>query len=425
MRDAIVRSTANISYVGDSSVSAEQHMLNASQSIGAMVRNFSSSASNGHPDWQPSSDNVIGLDAVVVVERKTGSECRNITIALDSTQARRASPSEDNLLQLLLAGKGGEGTFVACSHPDRLAALQTFAVCNHVAQIEHIIRPDDSSDEAETLRDRLNIKRFCNGIAPGESNLLAEDNDPIRRACVPTDTNSARQTRCSLTSGDSCTSGTAGCSEGLVVALSEIDPGSSNLSISIGNRVKNDVTAGTVGLAGLQSVKLAGSPTVGLKINTIGISDSNIRDGVNLLSRRLYMMKGDNAGDPERNAEEAKLYDWVMDGEYIDHCNVDPLLAKYGLVSCWTSCWYRPLGYNMCSDTDSVWSLTATPACVAHDQPNHRLPSCRTGMDTCCSTGSLCPESGICPAKPALGAGYACSLDTDCSSGQCQAGVCQ
>jgi hypothetical protein len=140
------------------------------------------------------------------------------------------------------------------------------------------------------IKQKLKIKRFCNGTAPGPTNLDAQDNDPIRYPCVPSDDTRA-VTKCSDPYGNLCTAGTPGCTQGLVVALSEADPNTSDVTVSLSRRVKND--SASVAFAGRQAVKQPQSPTNGVNINTISYAPQNIRLDQYMFSRRLYLMKTD------------------------------------------------------------------------------------------------------------------------------------
>src|SRR5262249_61929852 len=85
-----------------------------------------------------------------------------------------------------------------------------------------------------------------------------------------------------------CTGGTLG----LVVALSQPDPGLSDVTVSIGKRVANDPQGKSIGYAGREgAVSIPGATKV--NIHTIVPSIPNVRVGLYDLSRRLFIQRGD------------------------------------------------------------------------------------------------------------------------------------
>ena len=187
--------------------------------------------------------------------------------------------------------------------------------------------------------------------------MLNEDLDPIRRSCVGADANHA-QTRCTYyPTGQTCqfgdpnipangsTTTQAGltvtnsyneplqCSQGLVVALSEVDPGTTgagtakDITQSIGMRVALDPEGQSVGIAGLPSAAAPNPPNAS-NVDTITTSFAqNIYDGAYKLARRLFFMTpfGEsftrtcatqpNAPPAGAITEEQHLFDYSM-GHY-------------------------------------------------------------------------------------------------------------
>jgi ABC-type phosphate transport system substrate-binding protein len=415
MKAAITASGANLAYQNLGSGSAEEAILEGRQSIAPMSRNFRESTLIAHPTWTPAVKNVIGLDAVVVVVKNGQQRCKNLSLGTDPNDPKSAQ--ENNLLQLVLGGVGGEGTTLACADPARLQAIVDFTNCFvGLDRIEHFYRPDDRSGTAEVIKQKLKIKRFCNGAAPGPTNLNAADNDPVRYPCVPADDTRA-VTVCSDPYGNLCTAGTPDCTQGLVVALSEADPNTSDVTVSLSRRVKND--SASVAFAGRQAVKQPQSPTNGVNINTISYAPQNIRLDQYMLSRRLYLMKTDPTSDPDRNLQEELFYDWATnpDNEAPGRCNMDPLMIQRGYVPCTDDC-SPPTGANtLCVKTPFQPAPEPVAACVKD------RASCVPGVDTCCS-GSVCdPKGGFCMSMPARAEGFACSSDFQCASPlSCQQG---
>lgn len=367
-----------LKYVGGGSGKAESAMtaVPPTQSIGAMSRNFKAAVLTAHPNFTPGAPNVLGLDAGVIVVNNSGapgySYCPNLTLPLDPADIHAADYNND--LALVLSGKDGLGTTAACQDQARLDALARITACfGGVERIEHFYRRDDSSGTTDTFKEKLKIKRFCNGTATGtpNGNLSNQDQDPIRRACVPADSTHAA-TACTLPDRTTlCTAGTTDCTQGLVVALTQTDPGSADITLSLAHRVANDVTAVgnkyvvSMGYAGRTAVCLqrkadgsCGGPTAPVRINNVDPNggDDLIRYQAYLLSRRLFLMKGDPTLDAARNAAEASFFDWATAELPADpaalpgRCNMDPIVAARGFVTCTDDCWTPPAEPNhLCS----------------------------------------------------------------------------
>ena len=136
--------------------------------IAPMVRNFKTSVLSAHPNWTPGQQNIIGLDAAVIVEKNAASgysKCPNLAAALDSTAPGKAQV--DTLLGLVLGGKGGAGTTSACSDPERLAAADALAGCfGGISFIDHFYRRDDRSGVTTTMKEKFRIQHFLQWRCP-------------------------------------------------------------------------------------------------------------------------------------------------------------------------------------------------------------------------------------------------------------------
>jgi hypothetical protein len=405
-----------------------------------MSRNFKSDVllPSAHPGWQPNPNNVLGLDAAVVVEPNKGDQAKNLALAPDSANPGKALPNSD--LALVLSGKDAAGTTDACRHPDRLAALDRLTQAMHVDQIDHFYRRNDASGTSDTVRERLLTNstgkggRFCNGQAPGGvkasngyvyTNMDAEDMDPIRRDCVASSLRK-KSTRCTFWpyATVTCTAGTTSnatnaptipagipCTQGLVVALTETDPEASDVTISIAHRVGDDVGGKTLGYAGREAVRQAGAPTAGPTLNKRSFADDNVRSADYPLARRLFLNHGDRlpAAMAAQQAEEDKLYIYATDPAD-GRCNMHPIMKKWGFITCYKNCSITPDGYNLCDDGTIPPAESTMALCVTAGK------SCGSA-DVCCSTGATCPSSGTCPAPNAGGDGWACYVNSDCNAG--------
>jgi hypothetical protein len=434
--DVIVASAADLTYKAFGSGEAEKRLVAGTQYAGFMSRNFKSTVLTDHGTWAPTPNNVLGLDAAVIVEPSTSDRAKNLALAQDPNNPGKALPNSD--LALVLGGKDAAGTTDACRHPDRLAALDRLTQAMHVDQIDHFYRRNDASGTTDTIRERVLTNntgkggRFCNGQAPGGvkasngyvyTNMDAEDMDPIRRDCVAA---SARKkaTKCTFWPyvTVACTAGSTSnatnaptipagipCTQGLVVALSETDPEASDVTVSIAHRVGDDTKV--LGFAGREAVRQTGSPTAGPTLNKRSFADDNVRSADYPLARRLFLNHGNAlpASLAAQMAEEEKLYNFATDPAD-GRCNMHPIMKKWGFISCYKNCTIPPAGYTLCDDGTIPAAEETMSLCVAADR------SCAS-TDTCCSTGAACPTSGTCPAPNAGGDGWACAVDSDCNAG--------
>lgn len=298
------------------------------QSIGGMSRNFRPAVVAQFPSWQPTVLNVIGLDAAVVIVRNRTGRFPNFSVPLDAVDNTKAKPNNtalscafgtpggggncyDNLLAVILSGVNGSGSLAACADPKRVQAIADFSSANGLSTaITHLYRRDDNSGTTDTFKDKNLVGRFCNGAAVGvlganktAVNLNNQDLDPIRRPCDGPNANRIAVSCTDLTTGAACTTG-ANCTQGLITALSDNDPGITDITVSIATRVGLDATGSTVGYAGREGIRLSTVPTAGPFINTNPPSDALVRLDQYLLARRLFLQRG--PGNPLDDAANAK-----------------------------------------------------------------------------------------------------------------------
>jgi hypothetical protein len=432
---------------GSTAVEAALSAPIATQRLAPMGRNFKASVLGIGPGLTPGLKNIVGLDAVVVIEKK---------IAVGYSMCPKISTAT---LALVLGGKDGKGDSVSCAHPDRLAAVDGLAACfGGVAAIEHFYRPDDRADVAHIMKEKLGIKRYCNGRAPGlvagvASNMANYDSDPIRRSCVAPGVALA-QTNCTFfPSKNPCTAGQTGCSQGLLISLSQPDPNMTDVTMSIANRVASAGFNDVIGFAGRAAlnranVAPAGSATFGVAGATSSLCGSvaspsiegvvdghsagsvspnqfNIRANAYPLSYRIFVNWGDRAigtgktggptaDDLDREAEETALYTWLTDPIEGGRFNLDPMLAANGFVPC-TDDYSDPMGPgNLCS--------SQLPPPASESLPNQCIApgDMGNGTDWCCATAAPSTAGQPCPDLACMAANYAC---VGSGQGNCCAGL--
>jgi hypothetical protein len=412
-----------------------------------------------------------------------------------------------NLLMAVLGGVDGSGSLAACSDARRIEALQDLAGCMGVDHIEHIYRRDDNSGTTDTWKDRVIVTpsssdprypwvggRFCNGQSIGgingatnqtgicsvtrsnntckadadcpilsgtthetcQFNLNNQDFDPVRRGCIGPDGTHAPTSCTDMTTGLACQASDANpnCTQGLIVALSDTDSGSTDITNSIAARVRNDSLGQTVGYAGREAVK-PGKGTKGFTINTTGFSDSNVRKEAYLLSRRLFVQNAVVAGQPTADAPtdtatgigitgggaaqisaEQNLFAYMTDpagsqsSGIPGRCNTDPVVSQFGFITCATACDtdVSTLSNNLCAKTPA----TAVPSPLGALIPNGSAGASGSGGAktisstgagaTCTGTaaciGGTC-SAGACPAYAGRPSNAACTRSSDCASGVC------
>jgi hypothetical protein len=414
----------SLTYTNTGSGAAETALLASppTQRIAPMSRNFKQSVLTAHPNWNPQQQNIIGLDAAVIVEKNAASgfsKCPNLAAALDSAAPGKAQV--DTLIGLVLAGKGGTGDTAACSHPDRLAAVDALAGCfGGISFIDHFYRRDDRSGTTDTMKERFRVQRFCNGRGPGlisglDNNLANDDADPIRRTCVPASSTHAK-TACTLwPASTQCTAGDANCTQGLVVALSQSDPNLPDITTSIARRIRLDSNNQTVGFAGREASRQTGNAAT--NINGISASNFAIRTSAYISSRRLYVNFSDIAlADTANDTAQTNLYTWMTDPLQGGRGNVDPILVAHGFLPC-TDDFSDPSGpNNLCSNQLPPPAAESTPgSCIPAGQPGNG------GSNICCSTGTASPASSSnCPDYSCHPLNNAC---TGSGQGTCCAGL--
>jgi hypothetical protein len=454
-----VPGSTNLVYMGSGSGNAENELKANVQSIGPMSRNFRPATVTSHPTWAPTVQNVLGLDAAVIVTKNTGNRCKNWDLPLLPTDSTKAAPNDSTgaftfgqtgsgytqLLEVILSGTDGSGSVAACSDPRRVQALQDFAACQHITAVDHFFRRDDNSGTTDTFKDKVAVGRFCSGAAVGvlgtnlvNPNLNNQDLDPIRRPC-PNPGTRKEATCTDMTTGAACrfADGNPNCTQGLVVALSFGDDGSTDVTTTIAARVGADSTGSTMGYAGREAVRQAGAPTAGVFINTNSYSDAIVRLDQYMLSRRLFLQyAGDvtdlgsssltSGGGSAQVAAELNLYNFITDPSGSaspdgapGRCNTDPVVKQFGFITCLDDCLTTPTGTtNLCSKSPYPTVPAPPSACVptAGAWASDGAVSCTSGS-TCCSTGAACPASGVCPAATSRQANTACSKNSDCASG--------
>jgi hypothetical protein len=423
--------SSQLTYTNTGSGQGEKNLAqltgqNTYQSIAPMSRNLTQAALNVIPNAAPTSKNVVGLDAAVIISRNFNGRCKDLTTPLqDPTDPTLAAP--DSILSLVMGGPTSmtTGTTAACASPQRLTAIDTLTSCTKQAQLAHFYRRDDNSGTSDTMKERLQMPRYCNGRAPGNfnapgSNMKNDDQDPVRRACVPADATHARTnctyypTNVTCAAGDPADSAGHPCTQGFLVPLSENDPGSPDITVSIANRVKADTFNTTMGFAGREAVRQPSLPTLGVTINTINFSDTIVRLNQYMLSRRLFLQRNPDyltspaTGDAARFAVETSFFNWAT-----TRCNMNPIITQFGFITCLDNCNLEPSGAgNLCS----------LPATVAGASTSPALPvGAACSSNICSSTGATC-STGTCPAPAGLASGFACSVGGDCASGTCVAG---
>ncbi len=459
-----VPGTANLVYQGGGSGNAENQMKANVQSIGPMSRNFRPATVTSFPSFAPTVQNVIALDAAVIVTKNTPVRCKNMNLPLLASDPTKAASNDttvpfsfgtpgsgySQLLEVILSGVDGSGSVAACSDPRRIQALQDFAACNGIAAIDHFFRRDDNSGTTDTFKDKVAVGRFCNGAAVGvlganktNPNLNNQDFDPIRRPC-PNPGPRLEATCTDMTTGLSCRYADANpnCTQGLVVALSIGDNGSTDVTTTIAARVAADSTGATMGYAGREAVRQAGAPTSGVFVNTNSFSDPIVRLDQYMLSRRLFLQYGSTVtdlggptslspaggGGAAQLAAELSLFNYMTDPSGSaspdgapGRCNTDPVVKQLGFITCLDDCLTVPSGAsNLCSKSPYATVPSPPSACVptAGAWANNGAVACTSGS-ICCSTGASCPASGVCPAATQRAANTACSKNSDCASGTC------
>jgi ABC-type phosphate transport system substrate-binding protein len=453
IQNAIHFSGACINYHNIGSGQAEKNMAGlsgatVSQGIGPMSRNFVPAVKD-LPGFAPSEKNVLALDAGVMAVANIPGYCPDVTTPLaDPLNPTLAQITTD--LSIVLSGypKNGigtksTGTTKECAHPQRLAALDRLTQCMGVSRVDHIYRRDDKSGTQDTFREHLQFDYWCNGKSEGNngapgSNLKNLDLDPIRRPCISADGTKAATSCTFYPLKDQCTAGqtkvdptygTIKCTQGLIVALSENDPGSKDITISIGNRIAQDLNGYTIGFAGLAAVDLDSKLTIGSTINTVSFETNNIRAQQYMFARRLFLQKNTNYVDPiaelGRKAEEDKLFTWATTRCNLVNAQPNPpgnpviIMKDAGFVAPLMQC------TDSCTDPQNMTCLTADAGASTPKQNiGPEITTISNGNQYPCVADAvvLNPPTGStvdCPLIPITDNTYECNVSAKCTSTYC------
>jgi hypothetical protein len=457
----------------------------AYQGLAPMSRNFTSAilANPVGATWAPNEHNVVGIDVGVITFQSMIGQCVELDDTIPSACAGEcytASTKNVSALAVLISGNPAgsatisKGTTAECSDACRTCLVDQLASssCEPVNRIEHIFRPDDKSGTQDVFRKigASPVKYWCNGKSEGNnglpgSNLKNEDLDPIRRGCANADSTHAYSKctyyplkyACQNSDADLPANSTVArsepsgahyvaathkwvtdyttvtytnphnaaisCTQGLIVALSENDPGSDDITSSIGNRVKNDLFGYSIGMAGWAS---ASPPLHAVNINGVIPSAANIYSGAHKLWGLLYLErnatytdKGHRCSDPGvgapcdptfaaplgRKHEEDLLWNWATRGG-LDACNLSPTVLTSGFLdrmefACTDNC---TSGVGVASETGIV-------TCAGYSAAGVGTPKQNVGAQ-----GETCPTvssaDGQCYPFVADGALYGgCPLD--------------
>jgi hypothetical protein len=172
-------------------------------------------AGTGHQGWKPIVENVVGLDAAVILTGSgqlqlnsvqfntftdsnpfvfqdatcttqlpkytplakaiaNGRDANNntITITQDLNNASAFNnPSStvnyNQIMSVILSGVDGSGSLAACADPRRVAAVRDFSVTGLglTGSIQHVLRRDDNSGTTDTFKDRIMVVTNTGSIA--------------------------------------------------------------------------------------------------------------------------------------------------------------------------------------------------------------------------------------------------------------------
>jgi hypothetical protein len=290
----------------------------------------------------------------------------------------------------------------------------------------------------------------CPATEACQFNLNNQDFDPIRRSCVAPDATHAPTSCTDMTTGLACLASDANpnCTQGLIVALSDFDPGSTDITTSIAARVKNDLSGLTVGYAGREAAN-SSRGTKAFTMNTIGPSDSNVRKETYLLSRRLFLQNGglsgttnddlvDDLAGPNISIQGKGAAQFSAEQNFFtyatNHANIDQIVHDKGFITCAPNIGDDPcsLSNNLCAKTPAAAVAAPLGALVPngavggsggtggtktlrHDGlgPSGAAIAC-SGTAAC--EGGTC-SGGFCPAAALRPANASCTVDGDCQAG--------
>jgi hypothetical protein len=400
---------ANTDGLSGRAQTAYQGFAPMSRNFTSAILNDATIAGEGWAPAHPDSA-VVGIDGAVITFQPVTGQCVDLDDTYPSAcTSACATPAAHGVsaLAVLISGNPASGTIsngttAECSDPCRVCLVNYLASasCQPVNRIEHLYRRDDKSGTQDTFREKIAdpsgnpVKFWCNGKSEGNNslpggNIKNEDLDPIRRGCVAEDSTHA-YSRCTYyPTAYTCKSGdpvlpangtitvteptgaswddvnkkwveTTGsktyvnplntaisCTQGLMVALSENDPGSTDITVSIGNRVKNDPNGFSMGMAGGASQSLISPPNDAVNINTITNDPGNVYPGAYKFSRRLFFQHNptfvDNNGictanggiatvapcdtKTGRTHEEGLVLAWASNA-----CNLAPITEAVGFL---------------------------------------------------------------------------------------------
>jgi hypothetical protein len=412
----------------------------------------------------------------------------------------------NNLMGVILSGVDGSGTLKACSDPRRVQAIQDVAGNLGATTLSHLFRRDDNSGTTDTFKDRIMVVRqtdatapryvytggrFCNGTAVGQIsgaavqqglcstsravctvnadctasgagqvcqfNLNNQDFDPIRRPCTPSDATRAPTTCTDMTTGARClaSDNNPNCTQGFIVALSDTDPGASDITVSIGKRVGLG-DGSVIGYAGREAALNTGAKS--LKINTIGSTDDNVRPGSYLLARRLFIQNtfansvdandvptvnqtanSITGGGGDQLTKEQALWNGVLSNRVL----MDPIVRQFNFIRCASTADGDDPSLesgNLCGVTPAA----PTPGAFGAYTPSGsfgasntlgaksinsagRVWNGTTAVQATCAAGALCVSGVACPAvaplvcpdAAKLPANAPCTVNSDCTSSSC------
>jgi hypothetical protein len=213
------------------------------------------------------------------------------------------------------------------------------------------------------------------------------------------------KTACTLyPSATPCTAGDTGCTQGLVVALSQNDPGVADINASIARRVRLDSNNQTLGFAGRAASRQTGNAAP--NINGISPNNFNVRAGVYFAARRLFLNLSDlpigtgraggrTADDIANDQAQLELYAWMTDPILGGRFNLDPLLVANGFIPC-TDDYSEPVGPgNLCSSQIPPPPGDDARTCIAAGGVGDN------GASVCCTSGQPSPAPAfLCPGPP-------------------------
>jgi hypothetical protein len=418
----------------------------------------------------------------------------------------------NSVMSVILSGVDGSGTLAACADPRRVQAVQDLAQYLGVATIQHFIRRDENSGTTDTFKDRIMVVnatsdavayprtggRFCNGasiggisgstlqqglcsanrstvctadvqcdaITPNSKcwfNLNNPDYDPIRRPCLAADATNAPTSCTDMTTGLRCqaSDGNVNCTQGLIVALSDTDPGSSDITTSIGNRVGSSA-GDVIGFAAREAAQGA-LTTKALAINTHRSTDVKVRNSLYLLARRLFIQNSfansvsvfdiptnnGGGGGPNGGSDQLTKEQLLWTGFLTNRFLMDPIVRQFNFIRCGSLADGDDPdaeGNNLCSQNPPA----ATAGAFGNYQPTGALAGANGGTPSInylgrvptvyapatavnrttgnqngrlCTVGSPCSCSATTPCQDAPLIQRVVAASTQCVSGNSGAGL--